>query len=426
LNLSEKYAGQICGQGQNAAEDAAERHVLDLVLSVLERSAAFNKAVESEGTPLYIFEPARLSAKINTFVETFRAYLGSFHAFYAMKCNPNPEVVSTAVQEGLGLDASSGKELREALDSGCGNILFSGPGKTDPELELAAAHAHKVTVLMDSFGELERLNAAAGRAGTVVRSGVRLSTTETGLWRKFGIPLTSLGNFLAASANKSNLRLEGLQFHTSWNMTPEYQTEFIIRLGRTLALMDPLTYRSIRFIDIGGGFWPERGEWLLGKEEFNSTGEYRLREKVHIKAAPIEDFAREIARTLRENIPQIPGLTIYAEPGRWIVDEVMHIVIKAVDRKGDDLVVADTGTNILGWERYETDYVPVVNLTRPSLTERPCLITGSLCTPHDIWGWSFFGDDIEPGDILLLPNQGAYTWSLRQEFIKPLAKVVKV
>jgi diaminopimelate decarboxylase len=104
----------------------------------------------------------------------------------------------------------------------------------------------------------------------------------------------------------------------------------------------------------------------------------------------------------------------------------MHIVIKAVDRKGDDLVVADTGTNILGWERYETDYVPVVNLTRPSLTERPCLITGSLCTPHDIWGWSFFGDDIEPGDILLLPNQGAYTWSLRQEFIKPLAKVVKV
>ena len=53
-------------------------------------------------------------------------------------------------------------------------------------------------------------------------------------------------------------------------------------------------------------------------------------------------------------------------------------------------------------------------------------MTGSLCTPHDIWGWSVFGDGIEPGDILLLPSQGAYTWSLRQQFIKPVAKVVQI
>jgi diaminopimelate decarboxylase len=65
-------------------------------------------------------------------------------------------------------------------------------------------------------------------------------------------------------------------------------------------------------------------------------------------------------------------------------------------------------------------------MSRPSLDERPCMIAGSLCTPHDIWGWSYFGEDIQPGDILLLPNQGAYTWSLRQEFIKPLAKVITI
>jgi hypothetical protein len=31
---------------------------------------------------------------------------------------------------------------------------------------------------------------------------------------------------------------------------------------------------------------------------------------------------------------------------------------------------------------------------------------------------------IEPGDILLIPNQGAYTYSFRQHFIKALPKVV--
>jgi hypothetical protein len=51
------------------------------------------------------------------------------------------------------------------------------------------------------------------------------------------------------------------------------------------------------------------------------------------------------------------------------------------------------------------------------------MILGSLCTPHDVWGYGYFGDGIEPGDVLLVPSQGAYTYSLRQLFIKPLAKV---
>jgi diaminopimelate decarboxylase len=48
-----------------------------------------------------------------------------------------------------------------------------------------------------------------------------------------------------------------------------------------------------------------------------------------------------------------------------------------------------------------------------------------LCTPDDQWGESIFGNDTGIGDILLIPDQGAYTYSLRQVFIKPIARVVK-
>ncbi|MFH1143386.1 MAG: hypothetical protein V1774_02440, partial [Candidatus Eisenbacteria bacterium] len=72
------------------------------------------------------------------------------------------------------------------------------------------------------------------------------------------------------------------------------------------------------------------------------------------------------------------------------------------------------------------DYFPVINLSRPGLNEHECLVAGSLCTPHDLWGYSYFGDGIEVGDILLIPNQGAYTYSLRQEFIKPLPRTVRL
>ena len=52
----------------------------------------------------------------------------------------------------------------------------------------------------------------------------------------------------------------------------------------------------------------------------------------------------------------------------------------------------------------ETDYFPVVNLTRPALEEKPCHILGSLCTPHDVWGYAYWGDDILPGEAWRVEN----------------------
>ena len=102
----------------------------------------------------------------------------------------------------------------------------------------------------------------------------------------------------------------------------------------------------------------------------------------------------------------------------------MHLLVTVVDKKEDDLVIVDAGTNAVGWERFESDYVPLLNLSRPALQEVPCQVLGALCTPHDIWGYAFWGEDIVPGDVLLVPDQGAYTYSLRQEFIKPVPTVV--
>jgi diaminopimelate decarboxylase len=79
---------------------------------------------------------------------------------------------------------------------------------------------------------------------------------------------------------------------------------------------------------------------------------------------------------------------------------------------------------MLGGEMVEYCYLPLINLTRPSMTEHPCLITGSLCTPRDRWGFSYFGSDLQCGDLLLIPNTGAYSYSLRQQFIKPLPRTL--
>ena len=401
------------------------------VRSLLARRDVFLEACRRSGSPLYVIEAQVLLDRARQFTEAFRAELPGAGVYFALKSNNHPAVAGILAGAGLGLDVSSGRELQVALGCETNDIVFSGPGKTDEELALAVQHRDRVTVLLDSFGELERLQRTAARAGEAVRAGVRLTTDERGLWRKFGIPLADLPRFFREAAECTQVRLRGLQFHTSWNLDPGNQVAFIARLGEALQTLAPGQRSEIEFIDMGGGFWPPQGEWLhsagtpdggLSRDVPPASGTPPAHYKRH--AAPIEEFARRLGRAVRQHLLALVDCRICAEPGRWLCNDAMHILVSVVDRKADDLVITDAGTNAVGWERFETDYFPVINLSRPGAAEHACHVLGSLCTPHDVWGYAYHGQDIQPGDVLLIPTQGAYTYSLRQEFIKPLPKVV--
>jgi len=402
----------------------------DYVASFLDRRDSFRRLVESDGSPLYAFDRAALVSRAREFLAVFRSHLPTVQPFYAVKSNHCPLIARTLVDENYGLDVSSGEELTMALAQRAGEILFSGPGKMESELDLAVQHSDAVIVLIDSFGELERLEKAAARHNRVIRAGVRLTTSESGFWRKFGLPLERLEQFIVAADKCEHVNWCGLQFHISWNMNPDNQVIFLTKVGAKLGCLPAEQRKRLEFIDVGGGFWPPRGEWLQPA----ATPEGQLCAARHeplgasldhfcFPAASLDVFAGRIAPAVTERMPHDLEFVLYCEPGRWLCHEAMHILVTVVDRKADDLVITDAGTNMVGWERFENDYFPVINLTRPALIERECLVAGSLCTPHDIWGYSYFGDDIQAGDLLLVPHQGAYTYSLRQHFIKPLPKV---
>ena len=79
---------------------------------------------------------------------------------------------------------------------------------------------------------------------------------------------------------------------------------------------------------------------------------------------------------------------------------------------------------MLGWERPLSEFIPLINLTKFSIKEKPLTVYGSLCTPDDRWGDSVFGKNPEIGDVLLVPDQGAYTYSLRQAGLSNLLRRV--
>jgi len=404
--------------------------------SILDKREILLDSASQFGTPQYFFDEPSLSLQIMRFHEAFSKHLERYRAFYAMKSNSFAGICKHVIASDMGIDVSSGFELSRALSMDCRNIVFSGPGKTDEELMFAIQNRKRVTLLMDSMGELQRLSKILKREkdlGGNLKVGIRIRPDHEKGWEKFGIPVKDLADMLRKSMAVKGMDLCGIQFHTSWNLDPTAQINMINEIGSYIHRHVPARlWQSLKFLDIGGGFWPEQGEWLNPQNtlkgqlirlldpgvRFRSRHYYR-------KSRPLDHFAREIAAALSLQGHPLSDLEIWIEPGRWISTPAMHILLTVIDKKDSRTVITDGGINLLGWERPLTEFIPVINLTKPSLKEFSLETFGSLCAPYDIWGTSVFGSGIDTGDILVIPDQGAYTYSLRQSFIKPLPKVIR-
>lgn len=406
----------------------------NIVKAYFDKSSYYFGLLKKYQLPLYLFEPEILRKKAVDFKNAFSSVLSSTSFYFAMKCNNHPELSKAMIKNGYGIDVSSGVELEAALFAGAEDIVFSGPGKRESELITAILNAGKVRILVDSFGELDRLKKIAKAYETEIRIGVRLTTNLNALWRKFGIIPERLEEFYNEAVKSKYIKFEGLQFHTSWNMTPNAQCEFLKKIGSILESVSTACKNAISFIDIGGGYWPEQGEWLHYETTNVGTLEKSLdcldpaKKNVHymVPAKSIAFFAAEISKVIKDDIFSRTKCRICFEPGRWVCNDSIQIFVSVVDIKEPDIAIVDAGINTIGWDRFEYDYFPVLNLTRPAMKEKQFNILGSLCTPHDVWGYSYWGEDIKTGDVLMIPMQGAYTYSLRQNFIKPIPDFVVV
>lgn len=405
-----------------------------IVALYLDKRDYYLNLLKKHRPPCYIFESQILKKRADKFRLAFSSLLPDTAFYYAMKCNNHSDLSKEMIKNGYGLDVSSGLELEQALLLGCNDIVFTGPGKTKNEHILALKHSSRVKILVDSFGELERLIALAEFMQTDIRIGVRLTTDSKMLWRKFGILPERLEEFYLQTLKCQYIHFEGLQFHTSWNLNPSAQSEFIRKIGTILAGTSESCRQSIKFIDIGGGYWPEQGEWMhyektpiaMVEKALESLDEETRRLHYRFPANPISSFAEEISKAIKESILPKVNCRICFEPGRCLCNDTVQIFLTVIDVKEPDIAIVDAGTNAIGWNRFEYDYFPIINMTRPSLEEKNFNILGALCTPHDVWGYNYFGEDIKVGDILMIPMQGAYTWSLRQNFIKPIPDFISV
>ena len=263
--------------------------------------------------------------------------------------------------------------------------------------------------------------------------GVRINLPIHGEWTKYGISLDSLDTFWKEAKMYDYINLSGIHFHTSRNKTPEVYVKSIELLADYLNLnFNKKMLDQIKYIDFGGGFDTNLKEgfysWNTNLGKLKSLFGLKFKRRYFLQSSStLEQYAKAIGGAIDRNLRPIIKAKYVTEPGRILCNESMHILVKVADAINQNKIITNGGVNLVGWQRFEFEYFPLINLTNPSLKERECMVYGNLCTTWDLWGYYLYsGDTIAENDTILIPYQGTLTYALAQSFINPIAKVYKI
>ena len=359
------------------------------------------------GTPLYVYDLERVEASHRDLQNSLPA---AFTIFYSLKANPHPEV-ARALRETESrpcrAEVSSLGELATALEAGFAaeECLYTGPGKTEGELVTAIARGARMFSI-ESLTDLERAGHVAHRSGVVIDCLLRINSAScsastsirmAGTPSQFGIDSETLAAQLPPLMEVPGTRLVGAHFFPLSNARDEQNliSEFERSIATAAWMHDELNL-PMSFLDIGGGFGAP----------YAAPGKRPVYDKLRI----------ELEDALDVNFPQWRSGTpeMACESGRYLVGdcgELMSSVTNIKESRGHRFVILDAGINVLGGMSGLGRLMPVaVKLDGdfvPTDADVASLV-GPLCTPGDILGRSVEMPPLELGDVVTVPNVGAY------------------
>jgi diaminopimelate decarboxylase len=391
------------------------------------------KSATSFGTPQYLMDEDYLIQRTKLFINSFRQHLPNFKAFYAFKSNDLPYLLDIVRKNGAYADVASLFELRLALKLDFEKIIFTAPVKTEEDLSLAISNSKKVILNIDNLTELRQLCKMIEkyRPWTPLQVCFRICpqpNKDNPSWNKFGLTPDELRLALEEVSSCSYLHWSGLHIHSSWNLNSGSYLRNISYLAEIISQLSPEQRQKIKFIDLGGGFLTDGSGTL--KEKINSKSEKSLLALPGCTSGncyiqldlpqDIEIISEEISSTFKKHLLPLlnPETELWLEPGRFISALPTTIILKVISLKRGNIYV-DGGINLVGSDSFTFEYYPIINISRPSLKNNNAVIYGPLCDPDDLWGYSYFGEPCQEGDLLAVLHQGAYTFSTAWRWQRP-------
>jgi ornithine decarboxylase len=337
----------------------------------------------------------------------WKKHLGRVKPHYAVKCNPDPQVLRLLAAMGTGFDCASKAEIDMVLRLGVdpSRIIYAQPCKTKSYVRYAAKQGVR-QMTFDNSDELYKTKELYPDAELFLRILTDDSASLCRLSLKFGASLDDTANLLAL-AKKLDLNVVGVAFHVGSGASDPEAFLKAVRDARFVFDQAAALGYDLATLDVGGGFVSET----------------------------FDDMAAVLSAALDEHFP--PSVRVIGEPGRYYVSSAFTIACNVIARR----CVEDKLVGVNSYMLYLNDGVygnfssiifdhqhPVPRVLRaqndPSDVYDDAAVIAStvqkLPIEYSIWGPTCDGIDciserwacaqtLDVGDWLYFEEMGAYT-----------------
>ncbi|MEV0623837.1 type III PLP-dependent enzyme [Nonomuraea sp. NPDC050404] len=321
--------------------------------------------------PAYLYDLPALEEH----VASVRRALGATELYYAVKANPDAELLRVLAGHVDGFEVSSAGEHAHVTNLFPGaRLSLGGPGKTDAEVRLPHHRIH-----VESPNELRRLLDTGLEADVLLRLNPDLRVEGAALTMSgpFGMDEDGVAECLPLFGDR--VRLRGLHAHLASGLEAE----------QLLGLAGRLLEHPYEEVNLGGGM-------AVSYESPDSRFDWAA-------------YGTGLAGLSR-------GRRLRIEPGRALTVYCGYYVTKVVDVKrvrGRAYAILLGGTHHLRTPATKGHDQPLTVLPngRPDVTGEPVTFVGQLCTPKDVFAQNVV-TSVGVGDTVVFEMAGAYAWNI--------------
>jgi len=252
--------------------------------------------------------------------EQWTTLMPNVRPFYAVKSNPDVAILKTLKLLGTGFDCASQQELQLILGLGVDprDIIFANPCKMKSHIEFARDHG-VTKMTFDNIAELRKIAQCYVSRHEQPELILRIlppdsSSALCNFGSKFGAS-REMTRALLKEARKLDVNLVGVSFHVGSGCLDAKAYIQALRLAHEV--IDTAVNKfgfSMKYLDIGGGFPAADNLEPNGQPSFPTI------------VSVIKPF-------LEEYFPRSSGISVIAEPGRYLCGEAFVLCVNVIAKR---------------------------------------------------------------------------------------------
>lgn len=360
---------------------------------------SFEKLAQDFGTPLYIYNGAKIVSQYERLKNAFTGV--PVRIKYAAKALTNQAILELLQRQGAGVDVVSIQEVQLAMKAGFTkkDIMFTPNCVDFSEIEMAVELGVQINIdnlpFLKKFGEkygntvpcCVRVNPHIDAGGNV-----KIMTGHRG--SKFGISIEQIGEVYEI-VDQYQIKVNGVHVHSGSDFK---DADAFVKAAEVVYSI-AMQFSELAFLDFGSGFKVayKEGDYVTNIEELGKK---------------MTDSFRTFCTTYGKS------LEIWFEPGKFLVSESGYLLTECTvikETPACTFIGVNSGLNHLIRPMMYNAYHDIINVSNPNGVKKEYNVVGYICET-DTFGQELQITEAKQGDLIVMKNAGAYGFSMSSNY----------